>query len=84
MPKAIKTRKSFFGVDNFPGVVFLGRDFLGAIFCFLFSHGDFFGNQIIVTSPPKIRGGGGRVLVFEICTKRGVMKNLLRNRGGSS
>ena len=28
--------------------------------------------------PPKIRG----VLVFEILTKRGVMKKLLRDRGG--
>ena len=30
--------------------------------------------------PPKIRGGGG-VLVFELWTKSGVIKKLLRNRG---
>ena len=33
--------------------------------------------------PPKIRGEGGGVLVFEIWTKRGFMKKLLRNRGVS-
>ena len=40
----------------------------------------------IVSSPPEIGGwgwgkGGWGYLVFEIWTKRGVMKNLLRNRG---
>ena len=40
-------------------------------------------NALVSQSPPKIRGGGGGVcyLVFEIWTKRGVMKKLLRNRG---
>ena len=33
----------------------------------------------IHSPPPKIRGRG--VLVFEIWTKRGVMKKLLRSRG---
>ena len=36
---------------------------------------------IIVSSPLKLWGEGGGVLVCEIWTKRGVMKKLLRNRG---